>query len=256
MNSSDIAYKKMLEERIKSINESIEKLKKSDERVFALHTQIESRINGLKIEQEKIQKELNEYVKRDELKEKNERVISYYDNKYDKRSEKQEEYQDRINELNNIKQNVSSVHAKKVIDKKIKRLNEKVNDLKKKKGKIVNAQKRIMYPKYKYNLNKQRRLSMQEGKLKNYETLLNDNEIMKQSVNDKSIFASLEKRMYDRRSKKYTRKIEKTKEVIDVMKTKNTRVLGAKTISMKRRVADKIKNRTTTPVTPSPAPAL
>jgi len=255
MNSSDIAYKKILEERVKDINESITKLKKSDEKVFALHTQIESKIRGLQIESEKLKKELEEYSKRDELGIDRENIISYYDNKFERKSEKQEEYRKRIDDLKELKKDVVGVYANKTIDRKIKKLQDRIDDLKKSKGRIVNTQRRIMYPKYRYNLRKQRRISLQEGKINNYEVLLHNNEVMKKAIDEKSIFSSIEKRLYDRRSARYERKIEKEREVLKIMKEKDTKVLGARTISINRRVVDKIKNCTPSPSVVS-APAI
>ena len=257
MNSSDLAYKKILEDRINEINESISKLKKSDEKVFALHTQIESKINGLLIEQEKLKKELDEYSKRDELSSGRENVISYYNNKYEEKNEKQNEYQKRIDELKDLKKGVSGRYANKVIDKRIKRLEEKVDGLKKKKGKIINSQKRIMYPKYKYQLNKQKRMSYQEGKIKNYESMIKDTEALRNSLNEKSVFSPLANKIYDRKEAKYQRKIDKANEVINKIQNKKGKahLKGARRITIKNKIANKLRNMADR-LSPPPVPAM
>ena len=257
MNSSDLAYKKILEDRMKNINESISKLRKSDEKVFAMHTQIESKIQGLQIEYNKIKKELDEYSEREKLGTTRENAISYFENKYEKKNQKQEEYQERLDELRELKKNVSGYHANKVLDRKIKNLEEKIKDMKQKKVSIVKSQRRIMYPKYKKELKKQRRISLQEGKIQNYESKLKDNEYLRQTINEKSIFAPIANIVYDIKEAKYKRKINRYNEVLNKMQNsgKTSKVLGARVTTIKNKVAEKLRvhNPVTDSLGPSPA---
>ena len=257
MNSSDLAYKKILEERVKDIDSKIEKLRKRDESLFALHTQIENRISGLQVERERLNEEIRNFTTREELSDRTEERLSSISSRYEERNNKQQEVQSRIDELKAMKSTVQGKHANKVLDRRIQRLEDKVNKLKSKKGRLVNIQRRIMYPKYRYMLKKQRKVSLQEGKIANYQAKKNDVNALKNSLNERSIFTPIATKIYDRREAKYQRKIEKANEMINKIQNReaHAHVSGVRRINLRSRVANRLRNMADhlSPVAPVPA---
>lgn len=262
MNSSDLAYKKILEERVKDIDSEIEKLRKRDDSLFALHSQIENRISGLQVEREKLNEEIKNFTSREGLSDRTEDRLSAINDRYEARNDKQQEIQKRIDELKAIKSTVQGKHANKVLDRRIQRLEDKVNSLKSKKGHLVNIQRRIMYPKYRYMLKKQRKISLQEGKIANYQSMKNDVSALRSSLNEQSIFSPIANKIYERREAKYQRKIEKANEMINKIQNREAHAhySGARRINLRNRVANRLRNMadylsSTTPV-PAPAPVM
>ena len=256
MSSSDLAYKSILEDRVKDIDLEIEKLKKRDNSFLALHTQIANRIKGLQVEREKITDEIKHYVSRDGLSERTEGVVSRFNERYERNAKQQEEFQKRVDELKSAKSLVEGKHANKVLGRRIQKLEDKVNRLKNKNVRLVNAQRKIIFPKYRSTLKKQRDISLQEGKAKNYESIIRDTEALKSSLSEKSIFTPIMSKIYDRREAKYQRKIERATEMINKIQNRESKahVSGARRACLKNSIANKLRNMADK-ISP-PAPAL
>ena len=242
MISLDLAYKEVLEERIKDINLEIEKLRKRDDSLFALHTQIANRIKGLQIEREKLTEEIKHNAVRDILSEGKESAVSKNDEMYKKNEKQQEDLKKRIDELKDAKSHVEGKHANKVLDRKIRRLENKINLLKDKNVILVKRQRKIIFPKSRKILKKQREISLQEGKIKNYVAMVNDNNVLKGTLSE-SGFDSIKGYIYDRKINRYNRKIEKANEIINKIQNRESsaHVSGARRVYVKKTLADRLR---------------
>lgn len=218
MNSSDSEYKKIVEERIKSINEEIEKLKN---RRIAIFRDIDAEIKGLEVEREDLRKKLNE--PREKLPNENiELFLSSTDTRYKNNIKTQKTYQEQINYLNKLKSDLESKRQRAKIDRKIGRINQKIEKLKSKNIKLGKQQRIMMYPKYKRELIKNGLLRRQEGRIEYNKSMIKDNETLANSMNTEKISGLIGKIVYDRRAERYRKRAERSKALLEEMKTHNT----------------------------------
>lgn len=257
MNSSDQAYYKILKERMDKITEQIKKLQSKKVSLLSFNNLIDIKIKGLEVEYGKLKEQIDTKADRVEISNRGEKALTRLDDKALSNEEKKQEYQNTINELNNLKAGIATKHGKAVIDRKIKRINDKIKNLNNKNVRIEKIQRSLLYPKYLYRQHRQRKIDKAEGRVLFNEARYSDNEILKQTVDPNTKLGALKTSIYDIKGMFYLKRLERSNKLLEKMNNKYspTKAKGARVVNIKKKLRDKLRSITTPEPTHTPAPA-
>ena len=221
MRGSDLEYKKLLEERIKCTEKSLSELRGKK------HTELtEIRIKSLEIELEKLKKNYQNFIGREEFNKLFEAELSLIDASREKNNEGKNEYQKKIDELEAMKKELKGFRSKKVVDGKIHYFERRLRSLQKKDAFCGKVQRTIMYPKYRYEMRKIHLLSYAEGRVENYKTSLAENEELKEMLKrDEFKWNLFDKFKSNIRGSYYKKNLAKSQALLQEMQKKDT-VIG------------------------------
>ena len=121
MNNSDNAYRKMLEDKIKKLQEQISDLEKKNKGLRLTNDFTTEAIERKKLEVEKIQEELKDYTEKTELGAVGETFVEEFDSIVDIDNEKKQAAQAKISELQDLRSKLTTARAQRKIDRKIRR---------------------------------------------------------------------------------------------------------------------------------------
>ena len=261
MNSSDQAYNRILEDRMKRISEKINKLKSKKVSLLSFNNLIDIKIKGLEVEYNKIKEELKAKESRMELGSTGEMFLNDYDEKYTENVEKQKDLQKKVSDLQNMLKGSDAIQTRagrREVERRITRLNNKIDRLKDKNVGIGKVQRAFLYPKYLYQHRKQRKIDRAEGKVLFNEARVNDNEKLKQSVDRDTVVGSFKGMIYDIKGVFYKKRYDRAKGLLERMNNKYnpTVVRGARVIPINRNVRNNINNAAQQPPAQAAAPAV
>ena len=226
---SDLEYKKILEERIQKINEKIKSLESKDSvRAF-------NELEGLKVELEALKQMANHPENRTELGFRAERKLSNLDKKREIKDRKRAGYQEQIDILKAKKSELVTNRAKKIIDKRIAHFQKKVDALKKADVSCGKKQRKILRPRYMFELRSQHLLSLAEGKVNAYETRIHENEELI-SILGGGFRDSVRERIYDIKGHYYQKRKDRAEEILSEMRTRRpvVNMIGARITSLSK----------------------
>ena len=258
MNSSDNAYIEVLQERMQKIQERKRRLQEKKKSLLSINNIIDKEISGLDVEYNKLKEEVDAHAARITIGDLGEKALSIYDEKYASNEDKIKKYSEEIQRLNDTKSGMQTMHAKNVIDRKIKHINDKIAKLKSKNVNIGKTQRTLLLPKYKVIHRKENKINRAEGVVNFNQSRVDDNQMLKEAIGENAWFKSTRERYYDIKGMYYKKQLDKSKAHLDKMKDKysDVRVHGGRIMDLPRRAVDRIRRATPAPSGPTPAPAV
>ena len=245
MSNTDLEYKKILEDRVKNNEKKIQQLSKNNKkfRVFGEHKA--TTIRGLEVENEALKKQIEDYEDREKLGNIAESSLEAFDHFHDKNKLTQEDYRKKIEELKVTRSKLETLRAKRIVDKRIELYEKRIERLKKRNVHIGNTQRRMIYPKYRYELKKQNLLAHASGRVAEYEAKVNDNQELINMLDPSSRkLDSVRGVIYDMKGIFYKKRLERSNEILDEIQNRNLLVTmyGARVTSLGKRYLDKVRN--------------
>lgn len=258
MNSSDKVYVTILKDRMTKIQERKKRLEDKKKSLLSINSIIDREINGLDVEYEKLKKEVDTFTSRIALDDVSENSLSMLDDRYSANEDTIKKYNEEIKKLNDTKSNMQSSHGKKVIDRRIKHINGKIEKLKNKNVKIGKAQRMILFPHYDLMHYRENKINYAEGAVNFNQSRVDDNQRLKDSIGENAWFKSARERYYDIKGMYYMKKLDKSKAHLDKMKNKYSqiRVNGGRVMNLPRRIVNNLRGANPVPSGPTPAPAI
>ena len=250
MNNSNLVYQELLQRSLNQLEKQIKELERKNKGLRALTDKTATEIEGYKTEYQQIAQELQNYNKRINISTAGEASLDFIDNKVAEIVDRQQDSIDKIKQLESLKQQVTTARYKRKINKQIKHQQQIIQRLQKKHGRLNMAQRVIMYPKYYRTMRKLKLLSKKQGKVNVVEANIQDNELLKQTLNSNSIIDNIKGAFYDIRGQYYQKKLSHAQDVLEQMKNKhgNIRLQGANvTILPKKAIEKKKQNMSSTP---------
>ena len=247
MNSTNEAYKKIIEERMDKLDHKIKKLQNKRSEASHFIDQIEQRIAALQFEYNQLANQKNDLDNRESLGKNTEKELKRLESSFQENFDDATEIQQRINNLIAVKNTMTTTREKKRAQSEIDNYKRKLELLKKKGAFYTKVQYSLMFPKYKYDLLKQSFLLREIGKYEYLASKSNDLDKLVQANDDKK--DSFEKKLknlnYIREQKRIGRAVEYRKKLIDEYKKykdKNIFVLyGTSLIVMAKEVKERIE---------------
>jgi hypothetical protein len=157
-----------------------------------------------------------------------------------------------------MKSEIGTRRGQMAIDSKIRRLTDKIEALKAKNVRIQKVQRSLLYPKFLYLQRKQRKIDKAEGRVLFNEERINDNEVLKSTVDKDSFLGSFKSMIYDIKGVFYKKRYERAQEILRKMNNKYAPVKAksARTIKLKKGTKYKLRALPTPAPTPAAAPAI
>ena len=246
MNSSDRAYKAMLEKKISKLQAEINNLTKKQNHFSLTPDLIAEKIDRNQNEIKKIQEELKDYTEKVELGFVSTAVVDGLDVIGEKHDVKKENISQRIAELEELKKQLTTAKAKRKITKKIEHQEKLIKKLQKKDNMISGVQRVVMYPKYHKEIKKKKLLSNQEAKVNVAEANYNDLEKMQQLLRpNESRIDKLKNVVYEIRKERYARKRDHAAEVLNQMQKCKSPIMmrGAAPVVITKKLKNKFSNK-------------
>lgn len=246
MNNSDIAYRKMLEDKIKKLQGQISDLEKKNTGLRLTNDYTTEAIERKKLEVEKLQEELKDYTEKAELGAVGETFVEEFDSIVDMDNEKKQAAQDKISELQDLKSRLTTARAQRKIDRKIRRQQKIIENLQKKDNFISGVQRVFMYPKYRKEMKKKQLLSNQEAKIAVAEANYHDAVEMQAMLDpDNSFVDRIKDSIYEWKKSRYLRKRERAAEILDKMQKCDSpiQMRGAVPVVITKRLKDKFTGK-------------
>ena len=258
MRSSEEQYKKILEDRISELKRKIAKLNSKQGRGIETMNSAATKINGYKIEIQELEEELANTDRRRQLSERVETELARLDRKYRSNERRTSSYEDEIDRLKEMRENLTTIRARRKVDKRISQLNDKISKLKNTNVKCAKKQRRMMIPRYKKDFIKNGMISRAEGRVENYENLVRDNEALKGMLDDNKIIDNIKGIFYDIKGRYYQKKLERSQEILTEMQRKDKIITmaGARITSFGKKRIERIRQRRAQQMTAAAAPAM
>lgn len=246
MNSKEEAYVSLLKDRQKAIQENINRL-----RNLRNHdsNRVSLEIRGYEIELEELQRAIDDYSSRRELRERVERALERTDRRHQRASERERDYQEQIRELQELKERLLTIRAKRRVDRRIERIQSRIKTMQNRKTRCVNTQRRRMMPRYRRDFHRMEIRSRQQARVEQADARLRDNEALKSMLNRDHLIDNIRERIYDIRGTFYQRRKDREQEVLNEMNSTDSivRMRGARITRISRHIRDHLRERTITP---------
>ncbi len=245
MNYKDDLYIDVLKERAKKIQEKkseIERLKGSKKQ--SKRDIIE--LNGLEEELKKINSYISSYTGGGYISPLDESTIDSVDTlneKKEKKSKKKESYQEKVERLEELKNKLKLLSSKRIVNKKIEKIQKKIEILNSKEVKIANKQRKKIYSNLKAQFKRNAILSKQKARVQYVEDQINDNDLMRKAIDINTFSGVFKAAVYDIRGIKYQKNLEKEKEIYEKMKSSDVTLVGSRVISVVKKRLEQLRNR-------------
>lgn len=246
MNNSDLAYKELLEKKIKTLQTDISNLEKRNKGIYLTNDITTEQIERKKLEISKIEEELKDYTEKIELGAVGTTIVGALDSIVENHDEKREAAQAKIAELQELKKKLTTKRAQRKIERQIDHQQKIINNLQKTDNVISGVQRVVMYPKYRKEMKKQQLLSQQEAKVAVAESSYNDIVEMQGMLQpNKNIFHKIQNEIYEIRKAKYIRKKDRAAEILNEMQKHDHPIImrGAAPIVISKRLKTKFTNK-------------
>lgn len=243
LTSSQQAYKSILEDRIREVEEKLVRLEKLSKYDLTGHTA--TLIMGYRIELEKIKAATKNLDKREKLDKESEAKIAEIDKAQVALNENQEALKVEKETLEQQQKEVAGYWKKRRIARQIKRLERENLLMNVRRVEMREQQKAIMYPKQKVALKRQALISRQEGKVANIEENIEiNNTDMEQMLAKDTLFSGIAAAHYDRVGNRYRKKLERSQAILEEMQRADTlkQIRGARRTVLSRHYNDRLSN--------------
>ena len=245
LTSSQEAYKSILEDRIREVEEKLVRLEKLSKYDLTGHTA--TLMMGYRIEREKIKASTNtkNLDKREKLDKESEAKIAEIDKAQVALNEDQKALAEEKKSLEQQQKEVTGYWKKRRIARQIKHLERESQLMNVRRVEMREQQKAIMYPKQKVALKRQALISRQEGKVANIvENIEINNTDMEQMLAKGTLFSGIAAAHYDRVGNRYRKKLERSQEILEEMQRADTlkQIRGARRTVLSREYSDRLGN--------------
>lgn len=243
LTSSQQAYKSILEDRIREVEEKLVRLEKLSKYDLTGHTA--TLIMGYRIELEKIKASTKNLDKREKLDKESEAKIAEIDKAQVALNEDQQALAEEKKSLEQQQKEVAGYWKKRRIARQIKRLERENLLMNVRRVEMREQQKAIMYPKQKVALKRQALISRQEGKVANIEENIEiNNTDMEQMLAKDTLFSGIAAAHYDRVGNRYRKKLERSQAILEEMQRADTlkQIRGARRTVLSRQYSDRLGN--------------
>lgn len=223
LTSSQEAYKSILEDRIREVEEKLVRLEKLSKYDLTGHTA--TLIMGYRIELEKIKASTNtkNLDKREKLDKESEAKIAEIDKAQEALNEDQQALAEEKKYLEQQQKEVTGYWKKRRIARQIKHNERESQLMNVRRVEMREQQKAIMYPKQKVALKRQALISRQEGKVANIvENIEINNTDMEQMLAKGTLFSGIAAAHYDRVGNRYRKKFERSQAILEEMQRADT----------------------------------
>ena len=247
MNNSRTVYVKILDDRIADLNKQISALDRQIQNKKFVLAHDEKKLISLKKEVEKIEQEKREYERTNRYEYKDTFPIDVLDTRYDSKEAKVRAIKSQIEDLNDLKEQLQSTSAKKRVDRKIERRQEKIKKLKNKETRISGIQRNVILSKRVIKNLKNKAMSKQEANVDYYTSKLNDTQTLKDRLDTnaaglKGVKDSILNTVYEIKEKHYMKKKAKHDAILNEMQQRSVGLVGANAIVMSRNAANRLRN--------------
>ena len=243
LTSSQQAYKSILEDRIREVEEKLVRLEKLSKYDLTGHTA--TLIMGYRIELEKIKASTKNLDKREKLDKESEAKIAEIDKAQVALNEDQQALAEEKKSLEQQQKEVTGYWKKRRIARQIKHLERESQLMNVRRVEMREQQKAIMYPKQKVALKRQALISRQEGKVANIvENIEINNTDMEQMLAKDTLFSGIAAAHYDRVGNRYRKKLERSQAILEEMQRADTlkQIRGARRTVLSRQYSDRLGN--------------
>ncbi|MBE6157564.1 MAG: hypothetical protein E7160_02100 [Firmicutes bacterium] len=247
MNNSRTVYVKILDDRIADLNKQISALDRQIQNKKFVLAHDEKKLISLKKEVEKIEQEKREYERTNRYEYRDTFPIDALDARYDSKEAKVRAIKSQIEDLNDLKEQLQSTSAKKRVDRKIERRQEKIKKLKNKETRISGIQRNVILSKRVIKNLKNKAMSKQEANVDYYTSKLNDTQTLKDRLDPnaaglKGVKDSVLNTVYEIKEKHYMKKKAKHDAILNEMQQRSVGLVGANAIVMSRNAANRLRN--------------
>ena len=243
LTSSQQAYKSILEDRIREVEEKLVRLEKLSKYDLTGHTA--TLIMGYRIELEKIKASTKNLDKREKLDKESEAKIAEIDKAQEALNEDQQALAEEKKSLEQQQKEVTGYWKKRRIARQIKHNERESQLMNVRRVEMREQQKAIMYPKQKVALKRQALISRQEGKVANIvENIEINNTDMEQMLAKDTLFSGIAAAHYDRVGNRYRKKLERSQAILEEMQKADTlkQIRGARRTVLSREYSDRLGN--------------
>ena len=243
LTSSQQAYKSILEDRIREVEEKLIRLEKLSKYDLTGHTA--TLIMGYRIELEKIKTATENLDKREKLDKESEAKIAEIDKAQEALNEDQKALAEEKKSLEQQQKEVTGYWKKRRIARQIKHNERESQLMNVRRVEMREQQKAIMYPKQKVALKRQALISRQEGKVANIvENIEINNTDMEQMLAKGTLFSGIAAAHYDRVGNRYRKKLERSQAILEEMQRADTlkQIRGARRTVLSRQYSDRLGN--------------
>ncbi len=247
ISSSEQAYVSIIDDRIRNVEKNIERLKKIEK--YDLTGKTSARRIGYELELMELKEDKKNFDNRESLSAETEERISQIDQDHAELLERREEYKAQIEHLKEMKENLKGLRNKVKVQRDIKRLEIRLNQLRAGEIQMIEGQKSLMYPKYKADIHRQAQISKAEGKVDYIEEKIAVNDEMQQMLDDRYLGDRIQGVVTGIRGEFYQGQLDRASEVLEQMQQPdaNVELLGQRrtTISQlyERMIRDRNENQ-------------
>lgn len=243
MRNSDEVYLKLLEEEEKELRKQIAILESKME----FTNRIPIKLEGLKLRQQKIKNQIEEYTERGTFSDKKEEALYKLDAQAESIIAKQIPIEEKIAELEALKKAAeTTVEEKYYLRKEIAQQKQKLYSLKGKNITINRKQRKIMISKFHKEQKREKLLSKQQGKINVFEDKLDRiAELQAMLSPEDSFIDRIKNGYYSLKGKHYERKLNRAEEVLEIMQQSDSNIAlrGANIINIRKRAKEILRNR-------------
>ena len=244
MNNSTLMYRKMLADKLNSIQNKINVLNARNSRIFDKYADIQ--IEGLRRQYEEVSNELKNLDERIALSDKAEAIMSKLDDKSSDVGLRISERAQAISELQAIKSQLSTRRGVRKINRQIERQQNIIRLLQRKNVCIGAVQRAMMFPKY-YKMQKRMQLlNLQHAKVNYMAGMAHDLKFLQSTLRpEEKLGDHVKAFIYDIQGRYYQRQMDHAIEVLDIMNEQSSNILmrGARCVTVSKKVTEKLRER-------------
>lgn len=243
MRNSDEVYLNLLEEKEKELRKQIAELEAKKE----FTNRIPIKLEGLKIQQQGLKNQIEEYTRRGTFSEKKEEKLYKLDAQAESIIAKQIPIEQKIAELEELKKAAeTTVEEKYYLRKEIAQQKQMLYSLKGKNIAINRKQRKIMISKFRKEQKREKLLSKQQGKINVFEDKLDRIEELQAMLSPEDSFIDrIKNGYYTLKGKYYERKLNRAEEVLEIMQQSDSNIAlrGANIMNLGKRAKESLRNR-------------
>lgn len=245
MNNSDLAYKNMLQEKLKKINGQINDLEKRNTGLRALVDKTSITIERLKLQAKDLNEQIANFTAKAELNAVESVVVDTFDALSAKQNESSQKAEDKIKELEALKAKLKTTRAKRKIERKIEHQQKIIKGLQKGNNIVSGIQKIVIYPKYHREITRNKLLNQQQAKANYSKDRYDDIQQMRSMLNQDKTIDRIKDAIYEFKGNRYLKKQKRAEEVLAQMKKSKHPIVmrGAKAVVVSKKIKDKINNK-------------
>lgn len=245
MNNSDKVYLEMLQKESNKLNKKINNVNEYNHGIIKATGIPNKKIEELKIRQQHVADEINSYKGIDKIGKFNGKKLKKLDIKADENNKKIEDIRNKIEELQGIRDNLTTAKRKTKISHKIEVKQRKIERLQQANVKISKKQKVFIMPKKRKDIYQLKLLSKAESKVKRHKDALRYNKQLQASLDpDSGLKAALLDLHYYNMCSLYRSLLRVDNAILDTIKGTDCTIVmeGAVLFTITKKAADGFRN--------------